>query len=102
MRLKELSEAIASACNVRPNIVSSVQTETFRQLRAAIEKGEKVAIPDFGIFLMKDVEGENGAPAKKVIRFRAKSGENAEKAGKKGKGKKAAEKAESAETGDEE
>jgi nucleoid DNA-binding protein len=57
-----------------------VQVETFRALRAALDKGEKVVIPEFGLFMVKDVEGEDGAAGKKVIRFRARNGE-----GKKGK-----------------
>lgn len=80
MKLKELNEAIASACNVRANIVSAVQAETFRQIRTAMDKGEKIIIPEFGIFMLKDVEAEGGAPAKKIVRFRDKSGvDNAEK-----------------------
>ena len=65
MKLKELNEAIAAACNVRANVVSQVQNETFRALRAAIDKGEKVVVPEFGIFLVKDVPGEEGAPERK-------------------------------------
>ncbi|HVZ92355.1 MAG TPA: HU family DNA-binding protein [Rhizomicrobium sp.] len=85
MKLKELSESIASACNVRSNVVAQVQAETFRQLRTALEKGEKVQIPDFGIFVMKDVPGEGGEPGRKVVRFKGKSGDK--KAGKKEKKK---------------
>jgi hypothetical protein len=89
MRLKELNDAIATACNVRANVVTQVQAETFRALRAAMDKGEKIVVPEFGMFLVKDVPGEGGAPGKKVVRFKARSGENKkDKAGKKGKGKK--------------
>ena len=80
MKLKELNDGIAAACNVRANVVSQVQAETFRALRTALDKGEKVIVPEFGLFLVKDVPGEDGAAGKKVIRFRARSGE-----GKKGK-----------------
>ena len=76
MKLKELNEAIAAACSVRPNIVSSVQTETFKQLRAALDKGERVVIPDFGIFLVRESAGEDGAPAKKSIKFRLRDEED--------------------------
>jgi hypothetical protein len=80
--------------------VSAVQTETFRQLRAALDKGEKVIIPEFGIFSLKDATAEDGTP-KKVMRFRDKSGpESAEKKAAR-KEKKAAEKAE-APAGDDE
>jgi nucleoid DNA-binding protein len=82
MKLKELNEAIAAACNVRANVVSQVQNETFRALRAAIDKGEKVVVPEFGIFLIKDVPGEEGAPGKKVMRFKARSGDKSGKAKK--------------------
>jgi len=85
MKLKDLNESIAAACNVRANVVSQVQTETFRALRAAMDKGEKVAVPDFGLFLVRDVPGENGAPGKKVVRFKARSGEKKNKEGKEGK-----------------
>lgn len=74
MKLKELNDAIAATCNVRANIVTAVQNETFRQLRTALEKGEKITIPEFGIFVTKDVPAENGQPAKKLIKFRAKDG----------------------------
>ena len=85
MRLKELNDAIAAACNVRANVVSKVQDETFRAMRAAFDKGEKVQVPDFGIFMIKDVEGEGGAPGKKLVRFRLRGGEKGDKKGKKGK-----------------
>ncbi len=85
MKLKELNEAIATTCNVRPNVVSSVQAETFKQLRAAIEKGERVVIPEFGQFSMRDVPAEGDTPAKKIIKFRGKKGEG--KSRKEGKEK---------------
>jgi nucleoid DNA-binding protein len=75
MKLKELNEAIASACNVRAQVVTAIQTETFKQLSAALDKGERVAIPDFGIFATKDVPGGEGQPSKKVVRFKQKTGE---------------------------
>lgn len=103
MKLKELSDAIAATCNVRANIVTAVQTETFRQLRMALEKGEKVTIPDFGMFVTKDVPGENGQPAKKLVKFREKGGDDKKaKREEKKKQKKAAEAAGGgAEAGDE-
>jgi len=85
MRLKELNDAIAATCNVRANVVSQVQTETFRALRDALDKGEKVMVPDFGMFMIKDVPGEDGAPGKKLVRFRPRSGEKKDKKDKKGK-----------------
>ena len=72
MKLKELNDVIATACNVRPQVVTAVQAETFRQLRASLDKGEKVIIPDFGFFVMKDVEAKDDKPAKKVVRFKVK------------------------------
>lgn len=79
MKLKELNDAIAASCNVRGNVVTAVQNETFRQLRAAIEKGEKVVVPEFGTFVAKDLPGENGEPAQKLIKFKARKGDRAEK-----------------------
>jgi nucleoid DNA-binding protein len=84
MKLKELNEAIATACNVRPQVVTAVQAETFRQLRASLEKGEKVIIPEFGIFLTKDVEAKDDQPAKKVVRFKSKTEGGKGKKGKEG------------------
>jgi nucleoid DNA-binding protein len=81
MRLKELNEAIAAACNVRPNVVTAVQAETFRQIRLALDKGEKVVAPEFGTFVSKEVAGEPGAQAKKIIRFRERPAEAAKKEG---------------------
>ncbi len=85
MKLKELNEAIATACNVRPNVVSSVQAETFKQLRAALDKGDKVIVPQFGQFIVRDIPAEGDTPARKMIKFRAKSGED--KPNKEGKEK---------------
>jgi nucleoid DNA-binding protein len=87
MKLKELNDAIATTCNVRPSVVSSIQAETFKQLRAALDKGEKVIIPEFGHFVVKDVPAEGDKPARKSVKFRAKSGEpKAKKEGKEKKG----------------
>jgi nucleoid DNA-binding protein len=77
MKLKELNEAIATACNVRPNVVNAIQSETFKQLKAALEKGDKVIIPEFGMFMTRDVPGEGGAPATKLIKFRPRAGDGA-------------------------
>ena len=96
MKLKDLNDAIATACNVRANVVGAVQAETFKQIKAALDKGEKVVIPEFGLFMVKDVAGADGEPGKKVLKFRARSGE-----GKKGNGKnKAGKTAEDAEAGE--
>lgn len=73
MKLKELNEAIATACNVRPQVVTAVQAETFRQLRASLEKGEKIIVPEFGIFLSKEVAATDEEPAKKIVRFKSKT-----------------------------
>jgi nucleoid DNA-binding protein len=85
MRLRELNDTIATACNVRANVVSQVQTETFRALRAALDKGEKVMIPDFGVFMIKEVPAEGDTPEKKIVRFRMRSGEGKDKKEKKDK-----------------
>ncbi|MBV8977095.1 MAG: HU family DNA-binding protein [Alphaproteobacteria bacterium] len=86
MKLKQLNEAIAAACNVRPQLVTAVQTETFRQIKAALDKGEKIVVPDWGIFAVKETPAMDGKPAKKIVRFRDRTGEIAEKKEKKGKG----------------
>ncbi len=95
MRLKELNEGIASACNVRASVVTAVQAETFKQLRSALDKGEKIIIPDFGMFSIRDVAAEGDEPARKVVRFRErKAGEGKKKEGGGGKRKKAEAKSE--------
>ena len=99
MKLKELNDAVAAACDVRGNVVTAVQNETFRQIAAQLEKGEKVIIPDFGMFVVKDVPATGDEPAKKTIRFRLKSGDDEKKKeGRKNKNKGA----EDASTGDDE
>jgi nucleoid DNA-binding protein len=75
MKLKDINEAVATTCNVRPNVVSAVQAETFKQVRIALEKGEKVTIPGFGIFATREVPGKDGGPAKKTLRFKLRDDE---------------------------
>jgi nucleoid DNA-binding protein len=103
VKLNELSESIATTCDLRPRAVLAVQKETFRQLRAALEKGERVIIPEFGKFSVKDVPEKDGKPGRKIMRFKASAddgtsddGEASKKA--KRKAKKNAQSAESAET----
>jgi nucleoid DNA-binding protein len=72
MKLKELNEGIAKACNLPPRSVLKAQMETFRQLRVAIESGERVVVPGFGIFFLKEMAAEDGKPAEKAIRFRVR------------------------------
>ncbi len=85
MKLKELNDAIATTCNVRPNVVSSIQAETFKQLRAALEKGEKIIVPDFGQFVMKDMPAEGEKPARKLVKFRFKAADEKDNAKKEAK-----------------
>jgi len=105
MRLKEINDAIAAACNVRASVVTAVQNETFRQIRAALERGEKVVLPDFGSFVVKEAPAtEPGGETKRIIRFREQRADaggdaKAEKKNRDKPGRKA--KAESAEDGDE-
>ena len=80
MKINEFSEEIASACGMRAKAITSVQKETFRLLRAALGKGERVQIPEFGTFSIRDVAGKDGEPGKKVVRFKMRDG----KAGKDG------------------
>jgi DNA-binding protein HU-beta len=78
MKLKELNERIAAACELKPKDVAAVQAETFRRIAAALEKGERVQVPEFGIFNVKEVAGEDGAPAKKIVRFRQREADAAQ------------------------
>jgi len=77
MKLKELNEQIAKACGMAPKAVAGVQAETFRLIAQALDKGERVFVPDFGVFSVKDVEGEEGQPGKKMVRFRQRSSDEA-------------------------
>jgi len=97
MKLKELNEAIATACNVRPQVVTAVQAETFRQLRASLDKGEKIVIPEFGIFLSKEIAATDEEPAKKVVRFKSRTDAGKKKKAKEGGERKKREKKEAAE-----
>lgn len=91
MKLKELTEAIAKSCGVNTAVAVAVQDETFRHMRAELDKGEKVVVPDFGVFSIKESTDAAGAP-KRSVRFRAKTEETKE-ARKAKKAKKAADKA---------
>lgn len=70
MKLKELSESVAKTCDMQPRSVFKAQIETFRQLRAAIEGGDRVVIPGFGMFFLKEFAAEDGKPAEKAVRLR--------------------------------
>ena len=73
MKLNELKEEIATACDMRAKAVLAVQKETFRKLREAIERGERVIIPDFGVFSTKERTAQEGEEPKKSIRFKLHS-----------------------------
>jgi nucleoid DNA-binding protein len=70
MKLNEMNEEIATACDMRAKSVMTVQKETFRRLREVLEKGERVLIPGFGAFSTKEKPASEGAEASKTIRFR--------------------------------
>ncbi len=70
MKLNEFNEQIATACDIRAKSVAMVQKETFRRLREAVEKGERVLIPGFGIFSTKEKPASEGVEASKIVRFR--------------------------------
>jgi nucleoid DNA-binding protein len=70
MKSKQLVAQIASTCNLRQETAAAVVEEVFRQIRAALDSGERVEIPDFGNFISREVSGEGGEPGKRVIRFR--------------------------------
>ena len=91
MKLKELSEGVAKACDMQPRAVLKAQMETFRQLRAAVEGGERIMIPGFGMFFLKEVPAEDGKPAEKIVRLRMRD-DVADAAGKE-KGERTADRA---------
>jgi nucleoid DNA-binding protein len=75
MKLKECNEAIAKACDLTPKAVAAVHAETFRLITGALEKGERVFVPEFGVFTVKDIEATGDQPAKKLVRFRQRGEE---------------------------
>src|SRR5450432_3384677 len=93
MKLKDINDSVATTCNVRSNVVSSVQAETFKHLRAALEKGEKVIIPGFGLFSTREVPRKDGEPAKKNLRFKLRDENEQEGNEKKAKANRRAKKA---------
>jgi len=70
LKLHEINEEIAKACDMRTKSVLAVQRETFRRLREIIERGDRVSIPEFGTFLTKEKAAADGGEATKTIRFR--------------------------------
>jgi nucleoid DNA-binding protein len=70
MKLQDLNQDIATACETKPKMVATVQKETFRRLREALAKGEKVQIAEFGTFSSKEVPAEGETPARTVVRFK--------------------------------
>jgi nucleoid DNA-binding protein len=83
VKLKELNEQIAAACEMTPRAVANVQAETFRRIDAALARGERVHVPDFGIFSTKEVAAEDGQPASRSVRFRRRDDEDGRKSRKK-------------------
>jgi len=67
VKLKDLYEGIGTACNVRKASVSAVLAETFKQIRGALARGDRVTIPEFGTFVIRAAKEEGGP---KNIRFR--------------------------------
>lgn len=88
MKISNLSEEIAQACGARRQVVTSIVTETFRQIQEAVGKGERVSVPDFGVFMGRN-EAKDGVAGKPGIRFRAVRDEAEKAARKSGKGEKA-------------
>jgi nucleoid DNA-binding protein len=75
MKLKECNEQIAKECGLTPKAVAAVHAETFRLITEALEKGERVFVPEFGVFTVKDIEATGDQPAKKMVRFRQRGEE---------------------------
>jgi nucleoid DNA-binding protein len=71
LKLNQLNEKIATACDMRPKAVLAVQRETFRMIDEALNKGERVVVPGFGAFMVREIEQKGGTP-KKIVRFRRK------------------------------
>ncbi|ANE41837.1 MAG: HU family DNA-binding protein [Fervidobacterium sp.] len=80
MNKKELVNAVAEKTQLRKKDVKLVIDTLFETIAAALEKGEKVQLVDFGTFEVKKMEGRTGVnprtkakikiPARKVPKFR--------------------------------
>jgi nucleoid DNA-binding protein len=81
MKLQDLNQDIAAACETKPKVVAAVQKETFRRLREALAKGEKVQIAEFGAFSPKEIPAAGETPARTVVKFKLR--EEAQAAGRK-------------------
>ncbi len=67
VKLKDLYENIGTACNVRRTSVSAVLAESFKQIRDALARGDRVTVPEFGTFVIRAAKVEGGP---KTVRFR--------------------------------
>lgn len=80
MNKKELVNAVAEKTQLKKKDVKLVIDTLFETIAAALEKGEKVQLVDFGTFEVKKMEGRTGVnprtkakikiPARKVPKFR--------------------------------
>ena len=89
MKLKDLNESVAETCDMPPKAVLRAQVETFRQLRKAVEGGERVQISGFGNFFLRETPAEDGKPATRTIRFKARD-EKVARSAREGKAKRRA------------
>ena len=80
MNKTELVNAVAEKTQLKKKDVKLVIDTLFETIAAALEKGEKVQLVDFGTFEVKKMEGRTGVnprtkakikiPARKVPKFR--------------------------------
>ncbi|WP_448375236.1 HU family DNA-binding protein [Fervidobacterium sp.] len=80
MNKKTLINAVAEKTQLKKKDVKLVIDTLFETIAAALEKGEKVQLVDFGTFEVKTMEGRTGVnprtkakikiPARKVPKFR--------------------------------
>ena len=70
MKLQDWNQDIATACETKPRVVAAVQKETFRRLREALARTEKVQIADFGTFISKEIPAEGETPARTAVKFK--------------------------------
>jgi nucleoid DNA-binding protein len=87
MKINDLAEDVAAACGARRQVVVSVMAETFRQIQKAVDGGNKVNVPEFGVFMGRNTAEAGGESAKKGIRFRPLRDEAEKAARKEKKGK---------------
>lgn len=60
MNKSELLESLAQQTGLNPNMLEVVINKAFKSMGAAFVRGERVAIPEFGVFTVKTRNARQG------------------------------------------